>query len=84
MINTIQQLDVRVNKDGNNLFISYNPRTNRTIFDICDLNGRVIMTGSIKDDETSVEVGELFEDQYILLVLDGDRVCSKKFQIDRS
>ena len=84
MINTIQQLDLKVNKEGNDLWISYSPRTTRTIFDICDLNGRVIKTGQIKDIETTVNVTELFEDQYILLILDGDRVCSKKFQIDRS
>ncbi|NND78158.1 MAG: hypothetical protein HKN39_08245 [Flavobacteriales bacterium] len=84
MINTIQQLDLKVNKEGDGLWINYAPKTSRTIYDICDLNGRVIQTGKITDVETSVNVAELYEDQYILLILDGDRVCSKKFKIDRS
>jgi hypothetical protein len=61
--------------------ISYTPKTDRTLYDICDLNGRILKTGGISDSKTQVDVSDLHEDQYILLVLDGDQLCSKKFTI---
>lgn len=67
--------------DKNNIEISYTPKTDRTLFDICDLNGRILKTGGISDAYTRVDVSDLYEDQYILLVLDGDQLCSKKFTI---
>ncbi len=84
MINAVQQIEVKVCNDTCVVLVNYNPKTERTLYDICDLNGRVIKTGEIKRDETKIEVSDLYDDQYILLVLDGDRVCSKKFRIDRS
>lgn len=68
-------------KGKTNIEISYTPKTDRTLFDICDLNGRILKTGGISNSQTQVDVSDLFEDQYILLVLDGDQLCSKKFTI---
>lgn len=68
-------------KGKTNIEIGYTPKTDRTLFDICDLNGRILKTGGISDSSTQVDVSDLFEDQYILLILDGDQLCSKKFSI---
>lgn len=61
------------------LSITYTPNTNCALFDVCDLNGRILVTGEIVNPQTTVDISELYPDQYILLVLDGDKVCSAKF-----
>lgn len=88
-MDTIQQkltgrgnrLEVNIENEKR-LIISYGPQTNRALFDICDLNGRILVTGEITDLTTSVEISDLYPDQYILLVLDGDKVCSTKFSLE--
>jgi hypothetical protein len=66
----------------NRIEITYTPKTERTLFDICDLNGRILKTGGITKANTSVDVSDLYDDQYILLILDGDQLCSKKFRLE--
>jgi len=80
---TGQRNRLQVNIDSRNeLTILYNPNTNRALFDVCDLNGRILITGEITNETTSVEITDLYPDQYILLVLDGDKVCSTKFSLE--
>jgi hypothetical protein len=62
--------------------ILYHPNTDRALFDVCDLNGRILITGEITDDVTTVETADLYPEQYIILVLDGDKVCSTKFMVN--
>lgn len=87
-MDTLQKLTGRGNRlevnieNEERLTISYGPATDRALFDICDLNGRILVTGEITDDTTSVEISDLYPDQYILLVLDGDKVCSTKFSLE--
>ncbi|TVR38335.1 MAG: T9SS C-terminal target domain-containing protein [Cryomorphaceae bacterium] len=64
------------------LTVLYQPQTERALFDLCDLNGRILVTGEIKQNRTRVDVTDLYPDQYILLILDGDKVCSTKFSIE--
>lgn len=80
---TFDRLEVKLFADGRKLGVKYRPQTERTLYDICDLNGRVILTGGIYDENTDINVNDLNEDQYIILILDGDKVCSKKFRIMR-
>lgn len=62
--------------------IIYQPNTNRALYDVCDLNGRILITGEITENITPVEITDLYPEQYILLVLDGDKVCSTKFMVN--
>lgn len=64
------------------LTVAYNPNTDRALYDVCDLNGRILLTGEIVEAKTQVEITDLYPDQYILLVLDGDKVCSTKFSLE--
>ncbi len=75
------RLEVNIENEKR-MTISYGPKTDRALFDICDLNGRILVTGEITDVKTSVEISDLYPDQYILLVLDGDKVCSTKFSLE--
>lgn len=62
--------------------VGYRPKTDRAIYDVCDLNGRILLTGEIVEATTKVDIADLYPDQYILLVLDGDKVCSTKFSLE--
>lgn len=80
---TDRQNRLEVNFDNSEfLTVNYLPKTDRALFDVCDLNGRILLTGEIESECTKVEVTDLYPDQYILLVLDGDKVCSTKFTVD--
>lgn len=80
---TGQQNRLQVNVESTErLTVVYNPNTDRALFDVCDLNGRILLTGEIMDEVTPVEITDLYPDQYILLVLDGDKVCSTKFSLE--
>lgn len=80
---TGQQNRLQVNiESAEKLNVIYNPNTDCALFDVCDLNGRILLTGEIKNEVTPVEITDLYPDQYILLVLDGDKVCSTKFSLE--
>ena len=78
------QVVIKLDPTANTLTFTYEPRTDRALFDICDLNGRILKTGEVDKKDTKVKVAELHEDQYILLVLDGDEAASKRFEIKRA
>lgn len=65
------------------LNVGYSRQTERTIFDICDLSGRIVKTGKLESDETVIPVKELENSHYIFLILDGDQVISRKFCMNR-
>lgn len=83
MIQAQTQIKINMGPGTNEMHIGYTPQTDRTLFDICDINGRIIKTGQINEKETKVDIPELENDNYILLILDGDRVCSCKFSLRR-
>jgi len=74
---------IKIQFHGNNpsMTIEYHPTTDRTLYDICDLNGRIVQTGSIEKKFTEVDISDLSGSSYILLILDGDRVISRKFKL---
>ena len=83
MIHTEELVTVDVANAGNQIYVSYRPKTVRTVFDICDMNGRILKTGSVLQLTTTIEVSDLQNNNYVLLILDGDRVCSQKFMLKR-
>ncbi len=83
MIQTQEQIQIDMRINGDEMELDYTPKTNRTLFDICDVNGRILKTGQILKKLTTVLLNELDNDNYILLILDGDRVCSRRFSISR-
>lgn len=82
MISTEEKIKIHGNPASGSIEIAYSPQTERTLFDICDVNGRIIKTGQITSDITKVAVNDIGNDeQYIVLILDGDRVCSCRFRL---
>lgn len=76
-------LEIILDKKKEHLQVSYAPRTERTLYDICDLHGRILKTGDVQKARTRIDLQELYDDQYILLILDGDKILSKRFRLDR-
>lgn len=70
---TIERVDT-----GGAISILYTPRTDRTIYDLCDLNGRIVKTGLITGEKTEVDISDLRTRALVLLIVDGDQVFSQR------
>ncbi len=82
MLGTEEQIQINGDPSSGVIELNYTPKTTRTLFDICDLNGRILKTGKITHENTAIELSDLSEEShFIILVLDGDRVCSRKLQL---
>lgn len=79
MINTQEKIKIELKEKS--LVVEYLPATDRTLYDICDLNGRIVQTGDISGLRTIVDTSALSPGSYILLILDGEMVTSRKFEI---
>ncbi len=75
---------LQINKDHEKgvLAIDYSPETSKTLFDICDLNGGVIKTGELEGERTEIDISDLSEDRYFLLILDGEKILKEPFHVN--
>ena len=75
--------EIIIQKDLNEqiLQVWYEPRSERSIYDICDINGSVIKTGSLQEDGTRVDISELEKSEYLLLILDGEDILKRKISL---
>ena len=78
MIDMSRVMNVQVDVVSSKMVVTYAPQTDRTIYDLCDLNGRVIKTGSIETEETILDISGLSARGYVMLIVDGDQVISKR------
>jgi len=81
MLNTSTTLDIKIEPSNGKMVIRYAPRTDRTIYDLCDLNGRVLKTGHINESETVLDISSLNSKKYVMLIVDGDQVISKRINL---
>ncbi len=81
MLNRAKDLEVMVDSNSNRMVIRYAPRTERTLYDLCDMNGRVLKTGVIKAAETILEITGLKGKKFVMLVVDGDQVISQRISV---
>ncbi|NNC82209.1 MAG: hypothetical protein HKN79_01420 [Flavobacteriales bacterium] len=81
MLETSRVIDIQIERETGRMVVRYTPRTERTIYDLCDLNGRVIQTGAISDNETVLDISTLNAKKYVMLIVDGDQVISKRVNI---
>ena len=83
MFATIDPLRLKLSSDQKVLEVNYSPTSEKPLFDICDLEGRVIKTGIVSANSLKIKVSDLINEMYILLILDGEEVRTKRFQISR-
>lgn len=70
-----------IKQEDHSLRLEYEPYTDRAIFDICDLNGKVMRTGTLDNPTTEVDISGFQEGEYLLLVLDGEKIVKQKIRI---
>jgi hypothetical protein len=78
-----QRLRVEVSSDQSYLEVDYNPSTPDALYDICDTSGRIIKTGKVEGRRLRVAINDLISSCYVLLILDGKDVRSKRFNVER-
>lgn len=83
MLSIQERIELNVCHSKDYLNISYKRNTDRALFDICDINGRILKTGKMHRDYVQVPLDELENNHYVLLILDGDRVYNQKFTLSR-
>lgn len=81
MIEQNSTLEINLDRESKSLRLQYQPRTERTIYDLCDLNGRVIRSGKIEHEETVLDITGLNGRGYVMLIVDGDQVISKRISL---
>ncbi|MCA1763291.1 MAG: hypothetical protein ABR574_09200 [Cryomorphaceae bacterium] len=81
MIQTQEKISLNLSSDKKSLDVYYPQNTGRTIYDVCDLNGRILKTGDISGNQAHIDLSDLEARIYIFLVLDGDTMTSRKFCI---
>ncbi|MFB6259101.1 MAG: hypothetical protein ABEH38_10445 [Flavobacteriales bacterium] len=64
------------------LRIWYRPQSERSIYDICDIDGSVIKTGDIQEDGAEIDISDLEKNEYLFLILDGDRIVKRRVNFD--
>lgn len=75
-------LEIKVNSEQSILLLEYVPKTEKAFYDICDMDGRVIQTGEITSDDTSIQLGEkINKGAYLIWVVDGDEVSKGRFKL---
>ncbi|HKL04078.1 MAG TPA: T9SS type A sorting domain-containing protein [Cryomorphaceae bacterium] len=79
MIRTQEKISLELSQDQKSLTVYYPQNTDRTIYDVCDLNGRILKTGDICGNQATIDLSDLDSRIYIFLVLDGDTMKSRKF-----
>ena len=83
MLSFLDPLKLSLSEDNTFLEVKYQCNTDSPLFDICDLQGRIIKSGKLNADNFRIKVNDLMNQMYIFLVLDGDNIRSKKFKIPR-
>jgi len=81
MIKAEETIKIQFDESNLSMIVEYQPATERTLYDVCDLNGRIVKTGTIEEKITKIDTSDLSAMHYILLILDGDRVSSRKFKL---
>lgn len=76
-------LRVHLDDDQQHLEVEYHSGSGTPLFDICDEKGRILKSGKFLHDENRINVQDLLNSVYVFLVLDGDRIRSRRFKICR-
>jgi len=77
------RLNIQLTDDQRFLDIVYKSDTSNPLYDICDTNGRILITGKLSGKVVSVAVNDLLSSAYVFLVMDGEQIRSKRFTIER-
>jgi hypothetical protein len=83
MFSIIRAFQIKLDRQHAHLEISYTAKSNKPTYDICDLEGRIVKSGLVNCSKMRLKVNDLINSSYMLLILDGEHITSKRFQISR-
>lgn len=76
----MEQLNCGV--EAGKLWIEYHPKTDKVIYDICDVDGRILLTGSLCSKRLEIDLSaKLRSGEYRLWILDGDHLLRRIIQL---
>jgi len=81
MIGNENMIGLDINEEAKCMTIRYTPRSERTLYDLCDLNGRVVLSGGIHSQETTLDFTNIKGSRFVMLIVDGDQVVSKRVNL---
>lgn len=81
MIGLQQKVNFQMEVKKGTMHVNYERRANRTIYDICDTFGRILISGNMSGINTDIDIQNLAPSSYIFLILDGDRAISRRFTV---
>ena len=68
---------------GNELLINYEAETEHAIYDICSVEGRILITGKILESPSfSIDMEGYPEGHYNIYILDGSEVYKSSFLLN--
>jgi len=73
-------LRIEVDSQNRLLKVHYKPKGSRVYYDICDVKGKILLTGQLQDSDSNLDLSRLKEEEYVLLVLDGNHIKRKLFR----
>lgn len=76
--------DLKIKTDLNSqiLRVWYQPKTTRSIYDVCDTNGTVLKSGELKAEGVEIDISDLECAEYLFLILDGEEVVRKRVDLE--
>lgn len=77
------QTRIKVGSQKGNSTVNMNFRSEfpQTSYELFDTQGRVIKNGEITSDLTTIDLAGLPKEKYIILVLDGNRLYIRNFEL---
>jgi hypothetical protein len=72
-----------VTEDQRFIEVDYKTASPDALFDICDINGRILKTGKMSRRLMRVAVSDLIGSAFVFLILDGEHIHSRRFTIAR-
>lgn len=73
---------LRLEKKDNSLFLHYQPKSENVLFDLCDMNGKIYLSGEFgKDPFVRANLQGLPRGNYLAFIIDEGEIISQSFQI---
>ena len=73
--------DSFVDVDQCNVTISHQPENENAMYDICSMEGRILITGRLNKLQTNIDLEGYPRGGYNVFILDGDQVYKNSFRL---
>ncbi|MFZ5552658.1 MAG: hypothetical protein ACOZCO_06055 [Bacteroidota bacterium] len=75
--------DLKVIVGKSELTVTYQPKTWRALYDLCDFSGNIIKKGELENLTSAINISELKNGSYSLWVVDGADLLKFNFTVNR-